>query len=529
MTRAHSIASTIALIAGAAVSASQAQQFVNRDFETGDLTGWTITPTASGTTTEQTVEMTDIDGPGPLGPSLGAKFAVGQSVTGTGQQGIELTQNLNLVAGTLYEISFNWAATRDSTTANAEGGVFTLFVEGNNLVTQAAGSTSSTNPHYGFISGSYLATSTGPHRIGVRVTRPFLVPASLPPNQRLDNFNIGVSVSGACCIFTGCIIASQAACLAQGGAYQGDNTVCSAGTCPSIPPVTYSNCNLPTGTTTLSGVAAPAGGLWSECARDQADPGTANTTAGFGGTGALRLADDFVVGPGGLNLAYVKLPAYLTGATTVTATAMTIQIWNGPPNAGGTVIFGDTVTNRLAYAEFSNIYRCFPTTTGVTCGTTGTVPDATRRQQWLYGTVNQVLPAGTYWLDVNYTGCSFSPPATHPTAIGRQCNPNNSNALQFNVNWVALNDAGHGCNPTPVQQDLYFELLGTAAGSGCYPNCDGSTIVPFLNVLDFNCFLNKFAAGNTYANCDGSTIAPILNVLDFNCFLNKFAAGCSAP
>jgi hypothetical protein len=63
----------------------------------------------------------------------------------------------------------------------------------------------------------------------------------------------------------------------------------------------------------------------------------------------------------------------------------------------------------------------------------------------------------------------------------------------------------------------------------CYPNCDGSTVVPFLNVLDFNCFLNKFAAGNTYANCDGSTIAPVLNVLDFNCFLNKFAAGCSAP
>nr|HET9185987.1 hypothetical protein [Solirubrobacterales bacterium] len=29
-----------------------------------------------------------------------------------------------------------------------------------------------------------------------------------------------------------------------------------------------------------------------------------------------------------------------------------------------------------------------------------------------------------------------------------------------------------------------------------------------------------------YANCDGSTIAPVLNVLDFNCFLNRFAAGC---
>jgi hypothetical protein len=67
-----------------------------------------------------------------------------------------------------------------------------------------------------------------------------------------------------------------------------------------------------------------------------------------------------------------------------------------------------------------------------------------------------------------------------------------------------------------------------APSSCCYANCDGSTTTPCLNVLDFGCFLNAFAAGNTYANCDHSTTAPILNVLDFGCFLNKFAAGCSS-
>ncbi len=60
----------------------------------------------------------------------------------------------------------------------------------------------------------------------------------------------------------------------------------------------------------------------------------------------------------------------------------------------------------------------------------------------------------------------------------------------------------------------------------CQPNCDESTTPPILNVLDFACFLNKFAAGDLYANCDSSTTPPILNVLDFACFLNKFAAGC---
>ena len=61
----------------------------------------------------------------------------------------------------------------------------------------------------------------------------------------------------------------------------------------------------------------------------------------------------------------------------------------------------------------------------------------------------------------------------------------------------------------------------------CYANCDNSTTPPVLNVLDFSCFLNKFAAGDPYANCDNSTTPPVLNVQDFSCFLNKFAAGCT--
>ncbi|MFN0131621.1 MAG: GC-type dockerin domain-anchored protein [Phycisphaerales bacterium] len=60
----------------------------------------------------------------------------------------------------------------------------------------------------------------------------------------------------------------------------------------------------------------------------------------------------------------------------------------------------------------------------------------------------------------------------------------------------------------------------------CYPNCDGSSGNPVLNVADFICFLNRFAANDTYANCDGSTVSPVLNIADFICFNNAFAAGC---
>jgi hypothetical protein len=61
----------------------------------------------------------------------------------------------------------------------------------------------------------------------------------------------------------------------------------------------------------------------------------------------------------------------------------------------------------------------------------------------------------------------------------------------------------------------------------CYANCDQSTTPPILNIADFSCFLNRFAAGDSYANCDASTTPPVLNVSDFACFLNRFAAGCS--
>jgi hypothetical protein len=68
--------------------------------------------------------------------------------------------------------------------------------------------------------------------------------------------------------------------------------------------------------------------------------------------------------------------------------------------------------------------------------------------------------------------------------------------------------------------------LARVPACACYANCDGSTVPPVLNIADYFCFLQRFAAGDPYANCDGSIIPPILNVADFTCFQQRFAAGC---
>ena len=60
----------------------------------------------------------------------------------------------------------------------------------------------------------------------------------------------------------------------------------------------------------------------------------------------------------------------------------------------------------------------------------------------------------------------------------------------------------------------------------CYANCDRSSTAPYLNVNDFACFLQRYAAGDLYANCDGSAAAPAVNFGDFMCFMQRYADGC---
>jgi hypothetical protein len=88
---------------------------------------------------------------------------------------------------------------------------------------------------------------------------------------------------------------------------------------------------------------------------------------------------------------------------------------------------------------------------------------------------------------------------------------------------------------TDVVQYVDNFLPSSGTGPGCYANCDGSTVEPVLNVDDFTCFINEFAAAqglpheqqvSSYANCDGSQTAPALNVDDFTCFINQYAQGC---
>jgi hypothetical protein len=71
----------------------------------------------------------------------------------------------------------------------------------------------------------------------------------------------------------------------------------------------------------------------------------------------------------------------------------------------------------------------------------------------------------------------------------------------------------------PIEM-AHFDNFSVESQGGCYPDCDGNTI---LDVFDFLCFQDAFVAMTPYADCDGNTV---YDVFDFLCFQDAFVTGC---
>ncbi|MCX8020492.1 MAG: T9SS type A sorting domain-containing protein [Chitinophagaceae bacterium] len=223
---------------------------------------------------------------------------------------------------------------------------------------------------------------------------------------------------------------------------------------------TFVNGNLSTGATSSNGVPAPTGFTWSEVQNPNANAGYSCNITGF------TLADNFTVPSGQIwNISKIVFFAYSTGYTGTTSpyNDVRVRIYNGAPNGGGTVIFGDMTTNRFLASSSAAMYRIFNATPGTT------------RHIWaIEANVNTTLSSGNYWIEwgVNNTTpltSNFTPPST----IVGVPSPPGANALQFNVStntWTAVTDAGG-------PQDFHFIIHYTLGGGPCTgtPN-PGNTI-----------------------------------------------------
>jgi len=159
------------------------------------------------------------------------------------------------------------------------------------------------------------------------------------------------------------------------------------------------------------------------------------------------LADDFEV-TGIWNLEAIKFYAYQTGSgATSTFTGVYVQIWDGAPNAGGVVVWGDLTTNRMISTYFIDVYRVLDT-------------DLTYTGRPIMEIVADmsgcILNAGTYWVQWGLTGSASSGPWGVPVTILGQTTT--GNGLQAtSAGWQNWQDGG-----TSTGQGGAFIIKGTA-------------------------------------------------------------------
>jgi hypothetical protein len=169
------------------------------------------------------------------------------------------------------------------------------------------------------------------------------------------------------------------------------------------------------------------------------------------------VADDFVVAdPGGWDLTGMQFFAYQTNSgNNPTITGVYYRILDGAPDAGGNVVCGDLVTNRLTNTVWSSIYRVLDTDLLNTARPT------------MLDTVSIAagcghLAAGSYWIMWSTDGSLSSGPWAPPISIlGQTTTGNAMQSLDYGATWADLVDSG-----TLTQQGLPFRILGTGGGGG---------------------------------------------------------------
>jgi len=211
------------------------------------------------------------------------------------------------------------------------------------------------------------------------------------------------------------------------------------------------------------------------------------TTLGAGIQFALgnHMADDFVVDANWTVDEFTFYGYQTNSTTTSTMTGGYLQIYNGNPSTGGTVIWGDMVTNRMSSTVFANIYRISETAGGT----------ARPVMEIVCETPGLTLAPGTYWVEFSFDGSLASGPWAPPITITGETTTGNSLQNLAGV-WGPFID---GVTLTP--QGVPFLINGTVNGGG---GGGGGTFDPgeYLgaNIYRDGVLIAEMVEGETYTD-----------------------------
>lgn len=268
----------------------------------------------------------------------------------------------------------------------------------------------------------------------------------------------------------------------------------------------YRNGILHTDTISNSGVAAPTGYRWSEIQNDTGNSTESNINIGPSCTQtAFNLADDFTV-PAGQTWSISKFSfyAFQLNATTHPFDGLYFRIYNGPPNAGGTVIFGNLTTNRLSKSTDTKIYRIFNSLVPEP----GSTPTTNHLIFKVSSNVTLNLSAGTYWIEWAIRPINRRVLNAPTSTVKGQRTPwsaSTPNAMQLRVGtntWSTIVDAGKPASAPDVNVEFPFEIEYTTA-------CQNA--VDVTNSINFNDI--KAHVSITTADNISNTIPSSANVI----------------
>lgn len=159
------------------------------------------------------------------------------------------------------------------------------------------------------------------------------------------------------------------------------------------------------------------------------------------------VAEDFTVPAQGWSISQVRFYTYQTGSgTTSTINDLRIQVFSGTP--GGTLVWGDTTTNRISSTTFSTVYRVTDTT----------LTNADRPVMEVVATIappiNLTTP-GTYWIAWSLGGTAASGPWTPPQTIAGNTTTGNCQQSVAGAAYAQFLDGG-----TSTAQGCPFILEG---------------------------------------------------------------------
>lgn len=214
--------------------------------------------------------------------------------------------------------------------------------------------------------------------------------------------------------------------------------------------------------------------------------------------------------------------SYQTGSTTTpTYTDLRIQIWNAAPNQGGAVILGDFVTNRLASAAFSGVYRVTETTVGNSQRPIMAVTSAD---------LDWDLNPGTYWIQVSFAGSLGSGPWAVPITILGQAGEPGANGLQcvaptFGEPCIWNNAVDGGTN-TPAQ-GFPISIVGTQAdNANLFVSIDDQRSVVVQNTITSHDILIANPGPSDVVGARLQTSSSNYTALDWTCTVTSVVGTC---